>query len=157
MPRRVSHGGALSTRGNSPLGPVASFDITIDGVDRTTDEFKRIRRSVSMRMREAQVQVGQREVLPALISRLGPVVGKWAQTMYIKRDRLDVFVGSRLRGKENRALGWLDFGGRRPRDRSRRIGPYVILTTLDDKQPRIRAAIEDAVLDQFRDAGFKVG
>lgn len=130
--------------------------VRVSGVDKTTDEFKKIRRNVNGVMRDAQQKVGERVVLPPLRAELHAVAGAWADTVQVKRDRLDVFIGSRLRGTENRALGWLDFGGKRKQDSRRRIGPHIISRTLESKQDEIRDQISDAVLDQFRAAGFDV-
>lgn len=154
MAPRSRGGGALSTRGTSRGGPVLDLDITISGLERTSDGFKRVRRDINTAMRDAQQKIGERTVLPLMRARLQPVAGRWAGTMYVKRDRTDVFIGSKLKRKENRALGWLDFGGQRDQDKSRRLGPHVIVRTLDEKQTQIRDQTRDAVLKEFRDAGF---
>lgn len=150
----TTRGGAISVAGGS--GPVLSIGVRIEGVEKTTAEFKAVRRDINAAMRAAQEKVGKQHVLPIMTTRLAPVAGKWAGTLYVRRDRVDVFIGARLRGQLNRALGWLDFGGRRPRDAHVRKGPHVMVRTLQEQQPKIRGDIGDAVLDEFREKGFEV-
>jgi hypothetical protein len=47
----------------------------------------------------------------------------------------------------NRALGWWDFGGRRPNDSDRREGPHAIVRALQGERPAIDRAIR-AELDR---------
>lgn len=164
MPPRSRGGGGLSARGGQ--APGLSVQFRVEGVDKTQAEFKAVRRDINQTMRDAQAKVGEREVLPLIKARF-PVAGGDDQgrglprgamrdSLYIKRDRLDVVVGSRLRGAENRALGWIDFGGQRNQDSQPRKGTRVIVGTLDAAQPRIRAGLQDALLDEFRRHGFEV-
>jgi hypothetical protein len=159
MPPRRRGGGRLGASATQGAGPAAFLRFRVEGVDKTTGEFKRIRREINTRLRDAQQKVGEREVLPDIKARFprhsdGPVRGlprgAMADSLYVKRDRVDVFIGSRLKGPLNRALGWIDFGGQRPNDRAERIGPRTIVDTLNAKQPAIREQIVDAVMDEFR-------
>jgi hypothetical protein len=68
-----------------------------------------------------------------------------AASLYTTRERSGVFIGSRLRGPKNRALGWVDFGGKRPRDAQTRAGTKVIWRTIDSK----RALIDSRVLQEL--------
>jgi hypothetical protein len=68
-----------------------------------------------------------------------------AASLKTYRERSGVFIGSRLRGPKNRALGWIDFGGKRPRDTSTSRGTKVILRTIDSK----RALIDTRVLQEL--------
>lgn len=113
--------------------------ITVEGVGRTDADFKGIRRDVNGRMREVMQRVGQGKALPAARSAFPS--RKFAGTLYVQRERSGVFIGSRARGTLNRAVGWLDFGGRRPHDSDARVGPYTLVRTLDRLRPEIDAAI----------------
>ena len=128
-------------------GKSLSVNITIEGVDKTSDEFKRARRDFNSQIRDVMVRVGTSEILPAMT----PGLPGWAK-MYVLRERSGVFFGSRTRGPMNRALGWLDFGGKRPMDSQRRTGPKVIVKTLDRKRARIDEATLEALMDAFPDA-----
>ena len=118
--------------------------IVIEGADKTSDEFKQARREMNARIRDVMVRVGTREVLPLMTQGLP----SWAR-MYVLRERSGVFFGSRQRGDMNRALGWLDFGGKRPDDSQRRTGPHVIMHALDRKRPRIDEATLEALGEAF--------
>lgn len=128
-----------------------NLDIKIEGLDRTTDEFKRIRREINGKIRDVMVQVGEKELLPHIRSGFpklstptdrGLRAGAMAASFYVQRERSGVFIASRLRGAQNRALGWIDFGGKRPRDSARRAGTKVLLHNIDSK----RALIDERVL-----------
>ena len=126
----------------------------IGGVDKTSDAFKRVRRDINARMRDVMVRVGEREVLPDLRQNFPVKSGAMASSLRIERERSGVFVGSNLRGKRNRALGWVDFGGKRPRDAQRRPGTKVIFRTLDAKRRLIDTRVLEGVVAEFRDKGF---
>lgn len=152
----AAKGGSIRS-GVASGSPVANIRITVRGADRASDGFKQVRRRANTALRDAQQQVGERQVLPLVRARFASrLSSRWASTLYVKRDRLNVYLGSRLRGGENRGLGWLDFGGRRPRDHAARNGPHIITGTLHDKQPAIRASITDAILEQFARSGFDI-
>lgn len=140
MPRRNS---LSTTTGRG--GRQFALDIRVDGAEKTSDEFKQIRRTINAQLRDAMVKAGERSVLPAIKSDLP---GRWGSTLFVKRERGGVFIGSRLRGPMNRALGWFDFGGRRPRDTVRRSGTYAIVRGLQSRRPQI----DDAILDELRKA-----
>lgn len=150
---RVSVGGG---RGDLLL----NVRFKIEGVERTSDEFKRIRRDINGRVRDTMVRVGERDLLPpirrefprlrATTSR-GLTAGKMGDSLAIQRERSGVFVYSRLRTAENRALGWIDFGGRRRRDTVTRRGPKVILTNVDARRDLIDKRVLEAVMDEFKD------
>lgn len=145
----MASGGRISTGTRSSRG--IRVDIRIEGVERTSQEFKEARRSFSSAIRDVMDRVGTREVLPDLKSEMARTLGeRWAGTMGIQRERSGVFVKSSARGPLNRALGWLDFGGKRPLDSARRTGPYVIVKTLDRKRDRIDDAVLAELLKTFR-------
>jgi hypothetical protein len=120
-------------------------NIRVEGVAKTSQEFKDARRGFNRQIRDVMVKVGTREILPLVESQLP----SWAR-MYVLRERSGVFIGSRQRGPMNRALGWWDFGGRRPMDSARRTGPHVIVKALDRRRDHIDRAVLDALLDEFK-------
>lgn len=135
-------GGRISTGGTS-RGKAIDVRIHVEGVDRTSDEFKQARREFNDRIRDVMYFVGQGTVLPDMRGRMSAEIGqRWADSLFTQRERSGVFIGSSQRGSLNRALGWLDFGGKRPNDSQRRTGPKVIVQTLD----RHRDTIDTAVL-----------
>ena len=137
-------GGRISARGGGSRG--INMAIRVEGVERTSEEFKRARRGFNQDIRRVMVRVGEREVLPLIGSQLPD---RWSRDLFVQKERSGVFIGSRLRGKMNRTLGWFDFGGRRPMDSGRRFGPHVIVKTLDRKRERIDDAVLNALLDTF--------
>lgn len=147
----MASGGSLSARGSSQQ-LYLDFDVT--GVVETVDDFRAVRRDINASLRDVMGRVGNAEALPLIQSRFPGA--RFARSLYVKRDRAGVFIGSRLRGNLNRALGWLDFGGRRPRDSVRRDGPHVIVRSLDQLRPRIDAAVERELLAEFDRRGFEV-
>jgi len=134
-------------------GQMISVTATITGVDKTSEQFKMIRRDINAHMRDVMERVGDQELLPLIkadFPRLSTPTkyvqaGVMASSLYTTRERSGVFIGSRLRGSKNRALGWIDFGGRRPRDTVTRRGTKVILRTIDSK----RALIDTRVLQEL--------
>jgi hypothetical protein len=134
-PSKVSAGGG---------GRSLSVDIEVEGVEKTSQEFREARSKVNAKIRDVMQKVGQHEVLPIMASGLPG----WAK-MYVLRERSGVFFGSRARGEMNRALGWWDFGGKRPMDHGRRTGPHVIVKALDRKRDRIDEATLKALMDAF--------
>jgi hypothetical protein len=150
---RLAHDGVLMARGSrisAGTGRSGGEDfnvrIVIEGAEKTSAEFKQIRRTINGRLREAMVRAGERSVLPAI---KGDLPAKWGDTLFVKRDRGGVFIGSRLRGSMNRALGWYDFGGRRPNDSARREGPHAIVRGLQGERPAIDRAIRDELDHAF--------
>lgn len=133
-------GGSLSTSGGG--GPAYTVRARIEGLEKTSAAFRAARRRFNAALRTVLQQAGEKTVLPAIKSRFARLTGRFAGSLYVKRDRTTVFIGSRMRGGENRALGWIDFGGRHPRHKGRRTGPYVIVTELR----RRRAMIDEAIL-----------
>jgi hypothetical protein len=134
-------------------GRMIGVDIKIVGVEKTSDEFKAIRRDINHRMRDLMVRVGEHELLPLIragFPRLstpqkGIREGLMAGSLKIQRERSGVFVSSGLRGGLNRALGWIDFGGQRPHDTTRRQGSRVIVRALDAR----RALIDQRILQEL--------
>jgi hypothetical protein len=130
-----------------------SVSVKIEGVEKTSDEFKAIRRDINMRMRDVMQRVGEHELLPMIRAgfprlstpKKGIVAGAMAGSLRIQRERSGVFVSSTLRGPKNRALGWVDFGGKRARDTQTRAGSKVIVRSLDAK----RALIDSRVLQEL--------
>lgn len=141
-------GGRLSTQGTT-RGRGINVDIRVEGLERTSDEFKQARRKFNGAIRDVMVRVGEREVLPAIRSGLPHAIAGKDTGMFVQRERSGVFIGSRLRGNLNRALGFWDFGGKRPLDHARRTGPKVIVRQLDTKRDRIDDAVLKELLDTF--------
>ena len=138
--------GRVSASGSG--GPAFTVRARIEGVEKTSAEFKAARRQFNAAMRDVIVAAGEKAVLPAIKSKFGSRT--FGKSLYVQRDRTTVFIGSRMRGALNRAVGWFDFGGKRPRDRQRRKGPYVIVRELDRRREYIDATILAALLETFR-------
>jgi hypothetical protein len=162
MPPKPSRGGRISAMGEGD-GPAIRLQIKVEGVPRTSDEFKRIRRNINTALRDAMERVGQRTVLPVIKSSLpkkdpsvtsGLPVGAMASGIAIKRDRLDVVIKSTLPKQLDRALGWIDFGGKRPQDTKVRVGPHVIVSTLNAKSGAIEDEIYREIEHQFHNFDF---
>lgn len=149
---RSRGGGSISTQGTTP-GRLISVDVKIVGVDKTTAQFKAIRKDINAHIRDVMARVGELELLPTMRADFPQLttptkrsqVGMMAASLYVQRERSGVFIGSRLRGPKNRAMGWIDFGGQRPRDSFKRRGPHVMVKTLDSK----RALIDSRVLQEL--------
>lgn len=140
--------GRLST-GGTRRGRAIDVSIRVDGVERTSEVFRQARREFNNRIRDVMVRVGEREVLPIVRAGLPPTFGGRDTAMFVQRERSGVFIGSKLRGSLNRALGWWDFGGKRPLDSGRRTGPKVLVKTLDRKRDRIDDATLAELLKAF--------
>jgi hypothetical protein len=110
-------------------------------LEKTSAEFKAARRRFNAAMRTVMQQAGERSVLPLIKHKFARLTGRFANSLYVKRDRTTVFIGSRMRGGENRAVGWIDFGGRHPLHKRRRKGRYVIVDELNKRRPLIEEAI----------------
>lgn len=123
-------------------GPAITVQARIEGVARTSAEFRAARRQFNSSMRDVIHAAGKTVVLPRIKTTFTRDTGRMARSLYVKRDRTTVYIGSRLRGRENRAVGWIDFGGKRTRDRYRRTGPTVIVDTLHSR----RRVIDEAIL-----------
>lgn len=139
-------GGSLSAR--KPGAGGFSIDVQIDYA-KGSAEFKQARKEVNTRLRDAVMLAGTRSVLPEMRGRFPKRSGRMARSLYVKRDRQDVVIGSSLRGQMNRAVGWVDFGGRRPQDSRVRAGPHVIVGTLNRKQPQIQREALRGVMRAF--------
>lgn len=142
MARRGRTGGVLGVSGRGSA-PGIGVSIVVEGVERTERDFQLARRDANTRLRDAIQRAGERTVLPQVKADFPS--SRFADTLFVRRDRTTVFIGSRERGSRNRTVGWLDFGGRRPRDSVRRTGPYVIVRTL----VRERDTIDDAIRDEL--------
>lgn len=144
--------------------PVA-MRFKVDAVQ-ASDEFKRIRRDIGGLMRDTVVKVGTSQVVPLIKAKMtiksaddanrGLPVAAMQSSIYIRRDRTTVIIASRLTGAKNRALGWIDFGGQRARDTTRRTGTHAILSGVDAKRPVIDAELLRALLEEFAKSGFEV-
>lgn len=154
MARNISR--VRARAGTRSEGLEISVHVVAEDVARVDDAFKAIRRDVNARMRDVMQQVGERDALPAVRTEFATTSRRFADTLYVVRDRSGVFIGSRARGPLNRAVGWLDFGGKRERDHETRVGPYTIVHTLDQKRPAIDAAILEGLCREFEQAGFEV-
>lgn len=165
MPPKASRGGRIAQSGTT-AGPIVRLQIHVDGINRTTDEFKRIRRDINTALRDSMQRVGEATVVPAIKSAIpvkdpsitrGLPSGAMAASIAVKRDRLDVVIQSKLPKRLDRALGWVDFGGKRPKDAKTRVGPHVIVSTLDAKAHDIDDAVFAEVSRQFHDFDFQRG
>lgn len=142
----MARGGALGTYGSGGQAATFQLAVRIEGLEKTSSEFKEARRQVNVKLRDIMVRVGEREALPYLVSAMSAQIGgRWPGTLYVKKDRLGVMIASRARGGLNRALGWLDFGGRRPKDTRYRSGPHTMVTALDKR----RRSIDDRILKEL--------
>lgn len=122
-------------------GPVPIVRARIEGVEKTSQEFKDARRQFNTKMRDVIQAAGETSVLPIIKLRFKRKSGRFADSLFVRRDRTTVFIGSKMRGGENRAVGWVDFGGRHPLFTRRRKGLYVIVRTLEERQALITEAI----------------
>lgn len=146
----AARGGSVSVSGvGRNAGPAFTVRAQIVGVEKTSKEFRDARLQFNAAMRTVIQEAGERAVLPAVRSRFPRLTSRFASSLYVKRDRTTVYIGSRMRGAENRALGWIDFGGKHPRHRRRRRGLYVIVTELHKRQPLIDQAILVGVMKTF--------
>jgi hypothetical protein len=163
----MARGGRISAGTGRSGGEDFNVRIVVEGAEKTSDEFKQIRRTINGRLREAMVRAGERSVLPTIKRNFsqrqgygasvtgvqtgyvghGLPPGRMADSLFVKRDRTGVFIGSDLTGRLNRTLGWIDFGGRRPNDSARREGPHAIVRSLQGERPAIDRAIR-AELDR---------
>lgn len=84
-----------------------SISVKIDA-ERTSDEFKRIRRDTRRIAGEAAVAAGEKVALPAA-RRHAP--GFIRTTLYVKRRGTDAVLTTRLPGKKGRVVGLLEYGG----------------------------------------------
>jgi hypothetical protein len=141
------HQGNIKAAGPRGAGPALVVRARIEGAERTSDVFKRARSRFSAAMRDIMVAAGEKAVLPAIKAKFPS--RRFGESLFVRRDRTTVFIGSRERGPLNRAVGWLDFGGRRPRDTKRRRGTYVIVRELDSKREYIDEVILAGLLQTF--------
>jgi hypothetical protein len=135
-------GGTIKAASTTPDGSPLVVRARIEGLEKTSAEFRAARRRFNATMRSVLQAAGELIVLPAVKHNFKRLTGRFAGSLYVQRDRTTVFIGSRMRGGENRAVGWIDFGGRHPRHQRRRKGPYVIVRELN----RRRSGVEQAVL-----------
>jgi hypothetical protein len=138
--RTRSGGGNISVSGPGSDSPII-VRARIEGLEKTSAEFKAARRRFNAALRTVLQTAGERTVLPVIKLKFKRLTGRFANSLYVKRDRTTVFIGSRMRGGENRAVGWIDFGGRHPLHKRRRKGLYVIVDELNKRQPVINEAI----------------
>lgn len=144
---RGRSGGRLSASGRQGEPPL-TVRAEITGVARTSAEFRQARREFNTKMRDAIAAAGTKAVLPVIVARFPSRT--FGASLYVKRDRTTVFIGSRMRGTLNRAVGWLDFGGKRTRDRVHRVGPKVILNELHGRRHIIDHEILVALMQTFK-------
>ena len=160
MARQQGSGGKVS-RGGGSRDTLIDVRFKIEGLERTSAEFKAVRREINGRMRDTMVRVGERDLLPTIRQR---IEFPWmAAALKIQRERSGVFVGTSLPGvgtkankgrKTDRALGYLDFGGRWHSVGKSREGKRAILNTVDERRDLIDKRVLEAVLDEFSDKGF---
>lgn len=145
----------------------------IEGVEKTEADFKAVRTRINTVMRDTVVAFGEHELLPIIRTLLptklrdtgtGLAPGRMASSMYIQRDRTTVSIASRLTRQQNRALGWIDFGGVREYTtkagthvtQRRREGSHAILRAVDEKRPGLERRLLEAQIESFRREGFQV-
>lgn len=133
-------GGNISVSGRGAEAPIV-VGARIEGLEKTSAEFKAARRRFNAALRTVLQVAGEVTVLPVIKAKFKRLTGRFEESLYVKRDRTTVFIGSRMRGGENRAVGWIDFGGRHPLHKRRRKGLYVIVTELNKRQPLIQEQI----------------
>jgi hypothetical protein len=138
--RERKGGGNISVAGEGSDQPFV-VRARIEGLEKTSAEFKAARRRFNAAMRTVMQTAGERAVLPVIKLKFPRLTGRFANSLYVKRDRTTVFIGSRMRGSENRAVGWVDFGGRHPLHKRRRKGLYVIVNELNKRRPLIEEAV----------------
>lgn len=164
MPPKPTRGGRVAQ--GSSTGPAIRLQIKVSGADKTSDEFRRIRGQINTSLRDAMERVGQRVVVPVIKSSLprkdpsdqrGLPPGAMAASITVKRDRLDVVIKSTLPKAQDRALGWIDFGGKRQNDTKVRVGPHVIVGTLNAKSDAIEEGIYHELRTMFRGFDFSRG
>ena len=144
-------GGSVSVSGMGRGAPPPAITVRarIEGVEKTSAEFKAARKKFNATMRLVIQQAGEKAVLPAIKAKFPRVTGRFANSLYVKRDRTTVFIGSRMRGGENRAVGFIDFGGKYPRHKGRRVGPHVIVNELGKRRTLIDEAILAGLMKTF--------
>lgn len=141
-------GGSIKAHGSG--GPSISVGIHIAGLEKTSQEFKDARKDMNARLRDAVERAGKREALPYITAKMRSEIGhRWASSMKVKRDRTTVFVSSSMRGQMNRALGWLNFGGKRPRDTQYRHGREVMVSTLQERRSQIDTVLLEELMKAF--------
>src|SRR5690242_2310838 len=97
-------------------GELIGVHATVTGIEKTSAEFKAIRRDINRHMRDVMQRVGDQELLPIIRAEFPKLLtptarvqpGMMAASLRTYRLTSGVFIGSRLRGPKNRALGWVD-------------------------------------------------
>lgn len=140
VPRKGTSSVKVSGIGRE-AGPPIVVRARIEGIEKTSAEFKAARRRFNATLRTVIQQAGERSVLPVIKMKFPKLTRRFANSLYVQRDRTTVFIGSKMRGAENRAVGWIDFGGRHPLFKRRREGAYVIVTELTKRRPLIEEQI----------------
>jgi hypothetical protein len=105
-------------------------------IARGTEAFKRARRTINDHVKRALLEVGERVVLPTARAKAAKykVEGQAiADTLMIRTTARSGYIASRLRGRRNRAIGLLEYGGVvtttiRPRHDSQSDRPAAVLT-----------------------------
>lgn len=161
MPRTTKGGpGGKISSGAGSRDQLIRFNFRVEGLDRTSNEFKAVRRNINERIRDTMVRVGEKELLPDIHllwnARTAEDTGRLSTSLKIIRERSGVFVGSSLRlkgrrgGPNNRAVGLMEFGGLRSSDGVRFAGIHAITDVVDRKRGLIDRRVLEAVLDEFK-------
>lgn len=82
--------------------------------DKATDEFKAARRDLNQRTKSGLIRAGERVALPEAKRRAAGlrVQGRSvAGSLVVRSTSRTAYLASNLRGKPNRAVGLLEFGG----------------------------------------------
>jgi hypothetical protein len=88
--------------------PALRIDVKVEGVDRTSDEFKQIRRGARKTAGDAAQAAGEKVALPHA-KRHAP--GFIKTTLVSKRRGTSATLTTRLPGKKARVVGLLEYGG----------------------------------------------
>jgi hypothetical protein len=75
----MARGSRISAGTGRHGGEDFNVRIVVEGAEKTSDEFKQIRRTINGRLREAMVRAGERSVLPAI---KGDLPAKWGDTLF---------------------------------------------------------------------------
>jgi hypothetical protein len=113
MLERCADGALMAVKAGG-RGQMISVTATITGVEKTSEQFKLIRRDINRHMRDVMERVGDQELLPLIradFPRLSTptkyvqagVMASEPDTTY--RERSGVFIGSRLAGPEEPGAG----------------------------------------------------
>lgn len=91
-----------------------NINVDVEGVERTTREFREVRRQLATDLSDLEAGVAERTVLPEAQRRASGlrVEGQpVAASLVVRKRRSAPYMTTRLRGKRGRAVGLLEYGG----------------------------------------------